>query len=195
MAQLESILKLIQEEDVASSASASEALLKKVGGAINYLIQNSLDFVGKVETTMLTEAQFAATKGYDHTQPEPLKKWVLMKGQSIAGSKFAEITGKTALPNAVTTGAFIGQAESDAQILTYQESQNKAHSHSISFYEGGDGYAGAYGNVAMSLFKAIYNKVKSWATWSTNVYSMSTEGGAVARPNTVRGNIFLKINE
>lgn len=194
MAQLESILKLIQEEDVASSSSASEALLKKIGGAVNYLIQNSLDYVGKFESTGLTEAQFATLKGYDHTQPEPLKKWVLLKGQSIAGSKYAEITGKTTLPNAVSTGAFPGQASSEAQLLTYEESQNKAHNHSISFKESQEGYAHTEAT-AISLLKSAQKYVKGWFAWATSAYSMSTEGGAVARPNTVRINWFLKINE
>lgn len=195
MAQLESILKLIQEEDVASSSSASEALLKKIGGAVNYLIQNSLDYVGKFEATGLTEAQFATLKGYDHTAPEPLKKWVLLKGQSIAGSKYAEITGKTTLPNAVSTGAFPGQASSKAQLLTYEESQNKAHNHSISFKEGHEGYGNVVEATAISPLKSVKYYVKGWFAWATSAYSMSTEGGAVARPNTVRINWFLKINE
>lgn len=192
MAQLESILKLIQEEDVASSASASEALLKKVGGAINYIIQNSLDFVGKVETTMLTEAQFAATKGYDHTQPEPLKKWVLMKGQSIAGSKFAEITGKTTLPNAVSTGAFIGQASSDAQLLTYQESRNRLHGHTVGYYTDSGPYDP--GNSG-GFYSTSGHTRRTRREWDTGAYYLTPEGGLSAQPNTVRGNIFLKINE
>jgi len=53
---------------------------------------NDLEPVGTIVSSLLTESQFIAAKNNNG-------KWVMMKGQSIGGSDFSNITGITSLPN------------------------------------------------------------------------------------------------
>lgn len=63
--------------------------------------------VGSIQQSLLTEAQFQTEMGTE---------WVLMDGQSIAGSKLASIIGDN-LPDATTNGAFLRCEGGNAQSL------------------------------------------------------------------------------
>ncbi len=172
--------KEIHQEDVAHKAGVSEYLGYKIGALANWIVQNTAPFIGKVESTLLTEAQFAALMGYEiDGVAEADKKWVRVNGQDITGSDFANLTGVTTLPNAVYYGAFPGQAKNEGDIASYEENQNKSHTHNVPI--------GSYGTGAQRIDKAPSDGVWSYAETTSN-------GGDEAKPNTFRVNYFLRIN-
>ena len=177
MTLLASELKKIHEEDIAANGSVSEGFFKKLASAVNYVIDNFLWDLGDVRSSLLTEAQFAARNGYSLALPEAQRRWVLMKGQSIAGSALNNLTGIEALQNMVANGAHLEQAT--GALNQYLISQNKAHTHGTRM--GYPDFAG--GGIAGS------NDLSYVWTGATN-----SEGGSVARPNSVTVNFFIKIN-
>lgn len=187
MSQVTSELKKIYEEDVSANGSVSEAFFLKLASSMNWLIENAGDYVGKVEMTPLSESQFAALKGYSTSVSEYLKKWVLIRGQSISGSKYHSLYGVSSLPNMVDNGAHPEQAKAGAATLAYFASQNKSHSHVVNFPNGLTPERGA----ANHLITA-YNYIVSNSRVTLNC---SSDGADVARPNSITLNFFLKIND
>lgn len=184
----------IYEEEVGYRSSVSEAVMVKVAKGIQYHNENSGDAIGKVEQCMLTEEQFCTLKGDSHTNTDyTTRKWVLMSGQDITGSDFANLTGITTLPNATSTSAFFRQGSS---LGSYQDSQNKSHNHSIThpYAQGiGDDGENTY-TVIAGLGGATGGQTTTPGTWDTSRFSMSSEGGSESRPNNYQMNFFIKIN-
>lgn len=193
MSQVTSELKKIYEEDVSANGSVSEAFFLKIASSMNWLIENAGDYVGKVEMTPLSEAQFAALKGYSTSVSEYLKKWVLIRGQSISGSKYHSLYGVSSLPNMVDNGAHPEQAKAGAATLAYFASQNKSHSHNLKTL--------GEGNLQYLYYVGLAYYCVGDGSWDrharTGVASdMVWESGAdVARPNSITLNFFLKIND
>lgn len=200
MAEIPASNKKIYEEEVNYKAPVSEATFTKVGGAINYVISNASDYVGQLESTMLTEAQFATTKDYDYTETDlTVKKWVLVDGQNITGSDYATLTGLTALPSARSNGAFPRQAVSEANIGTYESNQNKSHVHQQSFLNDGSStqYPARRGTNGGA---ESYYRQNTGTGFTLNQallvgpLNTQSEGGTEARPNAFQVNYFLRIN-
>ena len=179
----------IQSEQVAYRMPVSENLMNQIGESINYTLK-ATSFLGQIFYAALTEEQFAAIIGYDPLLPENEKPWVIMKGQSIVGSDYYSLTSIATLPNAQANGAFLGQLNSGS-MLQYESSKNAAHDH------GGDTYTRVY-DVNSNETGFITDTTSSFQAHTVNggggkgLYIEND--GDVAQPNTVRVNIFLKIN-
>ena len=194
MSQVTSELKKIYEEDVSANGSVSEEFFLKLAASMNWLIENAGDYVGKVEMTPLSEAQFAALKGYSTSASEYLKKWVLMKGQSISGSKYHSLYGVASLPNMVDNGAHPEQAKAGASTLAYFASQNKSHGHALMYTRDTGNYGGLSAYSTSNLTSASKMTAKSYEQ-ASGTYGITGEGADVARPNSITLNFFLKIND
>ena len=196
MSQVASELKKIYEEDVSANGSVSEAFFLKLAASMNWLIENAGDYVGKVEMTPLSEAQFAAIKGYSTSASEYLKKWVLIRGQSISGSKYHSLYGVSSLPNMVDNGAHPEQAKAGASTLAYFASQNKSHGHALMYTRDTGNYGGGVTPYSFSPLSSAASKLsyKSYEQ-ASGTYGVAAEGADVARPNSITLNFFLKIND
>jgi hypothetical protein len=190
MAEVNAIKHTFYDEDVRQDKAVSEATQSKLAESLAWIMQNSSDIIGQKIDVALTEAQFATLKGYSLIDglgspiPEASKKWVLLKGQSITGSDYANLTGVNTLPDMVTTEAHVAQALNDAALLSYQENQNKSHTHGIKVSNK------AYTSGGTSVGNGIISISEGYS----NSGQIANEGGAVARPNRVMLNTFIKIN-
>lgn len=194
-------------ENFLSGKAVSEAQLKPIAELVQWVKENCGDQLGDVKYSALTEAQFAELKGYvivdgGNPVPESQKKWVLWKGQSIVGSDYSNLTGKNSIPNLVSNEAHLAQTVNDSQLLSYQENQNKSHAHYVA---NGDTVSSNSTTTDVSpanslVFDALNEGGESrnyrFKGTSTvpNRGLTSSSGGAVARPNRVMVNIFIKIN-
>lgn len=184
MAETIGVLHEFPEEMGTSGEGVSQDLIMRMMQTMVYLKQNSMHIIGETKNSFDTEEQFAAKMGYDHTLPEHEKKWVLIKGQSIAGSKYATQKNIITLPNLVGNAAYLGQAKTEGEILNYEASQNKAHTHPVKYKA-----TSAYQNS-----QVVGQAIGSSGSYSGGIWTENS-GGDVAKPNTVRSNVFLKIND
>jgi hypothetical protein len=197
----------IQVEEVDANSATSEGTLAKIAGAINHILHNASDFLGQVVQVGLTEAQFATLKGYDHTEPVTTRRWALMTGQSIAGSDYAILTGITTLPDATSNGGhFLGQAPTPTTgILNTETSRNKTIVHRT--VDGGIGsHTGliikSFDGGSWNAIDASYGHAMDEATVTgehsinrSAAASFDVNAGSTARPETIRVNTFIKIND
>lgn len=196
MTDITSAPSKIQEEEVAYKAAVSEATFTKIGAAINYIQDNASDYIGQLECTMLTEAQFATIKGYDYTETDlTVKKWVIVDGQDITGSDYETLTGISTLASAKTNGAFPRQSDSDANINGYQSNQNLSHTH-IQQHEitGGGVQAVIRDDIPGTTYSGYRGFVGTAGDTSNDLVSTQGSGGSEARPNTWKINYFLRLN-
>jgi len=175
----------IYEEETSYKASISETFVQKMGATLNWVLANSSTQLGDIIHSGLTEAQFQALRG---------NNWVLMNGQSIVGSDFAILTGITTLPDATTGGAFIGQQT--GTLLDYEDSENKSHSHimfkSTSSRADLTTSTQTVANNALGTYD--YFMVADATSREPDLGRSGLTGETAAQPNTVRANIFIKIN-
>lgn len=168
--------KEIHVEETSYKASISELTAQKIGASVNWVLANTSTQIGDIVPSALTQAQFQTLRG---------NNWVLMSGQSISGSDLAILTGITSLPNMVGNEAFLGQKNAQS-MFAYEASQNKSHNHNVT------------GNSAISHQFLDYMNTgytRDILYPGAAVFTSTSEGGAVARPNTVRVNFFIKIND
>jgi hypothetical protein len=185
----------IQQEQVAYRMPVSENLMNQMGESINYALKAAA-FLGQAIHLALTEIQFAAIAGFDPLLPESEKPWVIMKGQSIVGSDYYSLTGIATLPNALSNEAFLGQLNSGS-MLQSESSQNKNHNHPITQkYVSTGGNPTYQGKSLTGRLDYSEDGEQNYGTVTVTggITNITPEGGSVAKPNTVRINIFLKIN-
>jgi hypothetical protein len=139
--------------------------------------------VGTIVTSMLEETQFQA-------QPHIGHSWVLAKGQVVAGTRYAAITGKTHLPD--LRGVFLRSSNSDLtaadqaqrgnpenkKLGELQADEFKAHTHETPRPGGNDGNRSG--------------QQDSWYGGGSS--STGSTGGTETRPRNVTVNFFIKIN-
>jgi hypothetical protein len=178
-----------QIEETEYRSSISEGTAKKLGEAVNYILDGGFNLLGVIQASCLTESQFQAIRG---------DSWVLMRGQSIAGSDFATLTGIMSLPDFIGVGAHLEQLESGNSVFDFFPNQNLDHDHdnggfnrllrTVTVYEP-----------AIEQFINI-NTIDSIDA-SPNEPELTTsaeilaEGGDRFRPNSYQINYFIKINE
>lgn len=201
---VEAIKQIIYDNDINSGSGISEDLAFKLASSVMWIMQNSADYVGKVEYAMMSEEDFAVTKGYSLVDessqplPEAQKKWILLKKQDITGSDYANKFGITQVSeDLVAKRGHLGQAGNSSQIMTYEASQNKEHNHPLiknlgqvngvngvtaidyqdngSFDTGNRGYS--------------YNDLRG-----QDLPYIQPDGGDQSHPNRILTNIFLRIN-
>jgi len=87
-------------------------------------LAGSMQAVGTVEQSFLTEAQFMAQPGRGNNQ------WVLCDGQNVAGSVYEDVTGLATVPNAA--GRFLRSSGGSAVTLRgTQPGQSGSHTHNM----------------------------------------------------------------
>lgn len=132
--------------------------------------------VGTIIHSMLTTTQFAAEYGTN---------WVLADGSSVAGSKYAAVTGASVVPD--MRGAFLRgkgatyNPDGDLALGTY--SGDKLYSHNHSFPTVDDGAGTGFTGVN-------YGPGPGPSTTVT----VSTAGGNETSPKSITVNIFIRIN-
>lgn len=160
----------IQVEAVDSSSPISEDLMTKIGGAVNYIIDNSATQLGDVISSTLTEAQFQTLRG---------NNWIQFNGQDITGSDYANLTGINTMPVQYGGGALVN-APLDGDLMTADSGQNKSHAHDLY-------YQGLSGNAQHTLPSSIYSV-------SSGYQDSLPEGGLINRAGGVRVRFYMKYN-
>jgi len=183
-------------EETQYSAGVSEATLTKMGSSINFINENGLDTLGSVVPSILTLAQFASQKGFDHTEPLATRKWTIQDGSSIAGSDLNTLTGIANLPNMVSTGRFMAQSTSEGNLGVFQDHDVKSHNHDVlisnpngfvddppPFTAGVDGVEYSFGIVSPATPTLIeYSDTIGANSWQTGSYTQ----GPTWSPSSVR---------
>ncbi len=139
--------------------------------------------IGTIIASMLEESQFQA-------QPGIGRAWVIARGQSATGTRYAAVTGKTSLPD--LRGIFLrgGNADLSAgdqaqrgnpdskKLGEFQADDFKAHNHEAPRPGGNDG-----------------NRAGRQDAWyGGGSSSTGPTGGAETRPRNVTVSYFIKIN-
>lgn len=131
--------------------------------------------VGTIIHSMLTTTQFAAEYG---------DNWVIMDGRSVAGTKYAAVTGNSTIPDA--RGTFLRakgatyNPDGDLAVGTYTADRLVAHVHNITAHTGnnpGQPYIQASGDGVTPV---------SIPTAST--------GSSETSPRSTTVNVFIRIN-
>lgn len=129
MANIPSTVKKIQVEEVAERQPGSESLFQKIGGSINWLLDNAQGLaIGSIDGTVLSEAQYQAINGVGY---------ILADGRNVAGSAYAAITGNATVPN--LTGRYVRMKshgsgtnpDGDTALGTVQTGNVASHTHPI----------------------------------------------------------------
>lgn len=181
---------------------------------INEIIMtvNKIYDVGDVRTSLLTEASFQSRNG---------TCWVLMKGQNVSTSVYAQVSGKNTLPNA--EGRFLRNIGGNAPALgETQQQEMLSHTHLQNAHTHGQDAHNHIGGHARAVGYA-YNDQAPWGTWQPGAGRVSAEaggnynrgfaytspstpaihntaavnqnyGGAETRPDNLGVNLFIKIN-
>jgi hypothetical protein len=147
------------------------------------VFDSSSSVIGAVQSAMLTEAQFQAQFGTG---------WVLARGQSVSGSKYASITGNATVPD--LRGVFLrgknngrstseGNPDGESALGLPQADQYRSHNH-----------AGAYPNLNASGGTGFTGTGLSSNSGGTNSVSLIANGGNETRPRNVTVNYFIRIN-
>lgn len=133
--------------------------------------------VGTIIHSMLTTTQFSAEYG---------DNWVLADGRSVAGTKYASVTGSSTIPD--MRGTFLRckdngstrNADGDLALGTYTDDKFETHTHTIISVVGtSSGFIGhRYENVDSS---------------QGNIPTNST-GGNETSPKSIIVNFFIRIN-
>lgn len=167
--------------------------------------------VGDVKYSILNPTQFATVNG---------DCWVPMKGQSIAGSKLAILSGINTLTDA--GGLFLrGQEfpngtdndqgrDSNAAIATVQNDDNKSHAHTGTTSQNGDhthnvtdsyfvGYADDWKGGGSSGGGHVGENSEKTQTTTTNGnhshnLNINSSGGAESRPKNLNLWTYIRIN-
>lgn len=158
----------IQLEATDASSPVSEDLMTKIGGAVNYIIDNSTTQLGDIITSALTLAQFQTIRG---------NNWVRMEGQDVTGSDFAVLTGITTLPVQYGGGALVAN---EASIMTSTSGENKSHTHYFGLDTSG---AGSYNATPVNGYTS--------PNTADQVYP---EGGLINAAGGINVGMYIKIN-
>jgi hypothetical protein len=145
---------------------------------------NKMYDIGDIRNSLLTESQFQSRNG---------SCWVLMNGQSVSGSLYESLTGRSNLPSAA--GRFLRNAGGSAAALALtQEDDFKAHNH------GGGDHSHSYSSGTSSLNSAgsypypssVLGGTRSAINNSGTI--IASQGGSETRPKNLTVNMFVKIN-
>lgn len=139
--------------------------------------------IGTILSSMLEEPQFQA-------QPGMGKVWVLAKGQSATGTRYAAVTGKTTLPD--LRGVFLRGSNSDLSSAE-QEQRGNPDSKKLGEYQVDD--FRSHFHEAHRPGGVDGNRAGRQDAWYGGGSSNTGEkGGKETRPRNVTVNYFIKIN-
>lgn len=135
--------------------------------------------VGAVQHSLLTQTQFQAQHG---------DCWVKMSGQSVAGSDYETITGKSTLPN--SAGRFLRDIGGNAPALgETQEDAFQGHHHNAMGYGNNGGSLGP----AADGSSGDLGQLKITSPKSDGVNGTPRTANET-RPKNLGINLFVKIN-
>lgn len=158
--------------------------------------------VGNIQASVLTPEQFATAVGDADAFDPVINKWVLADGRDITGSKLAELSGETLVPDLrgmFLRGLNVGRADglqdpdgTNRRSGDLQEDQFQGHGH---IHEvGSNGNAYSYGT-----FQGVYGT--NYYAGPTRVLRPSTldpygdaKYGTETRPKNVAVYYYIKIN-
>ncbi len=198
MSDLPSVAKFVTEEETDFRAPFSESMAQKMGESISYIL-DKLDTtpVGSIEGSLLDETDYQAERGVG---------WVLMDGRDITGSRLAEVTGLTDIPDArgmflrgknYTRPSGTGNPDGDLAVGTYQADENASHSHVFSFSLG----AGNRPVASIDLTAGLQsdedpddNRLNVEETQGDFPLTIDNAGGDESRPKNTTLNWFIRIN-
>lgn len=184
MTDVSPVKNVIQSEEIASRKAVAESLLTRLAETNNYMALNAIEVLGEVKSCYLTEAQFAAQKGYDYTLGFESRKWAIMSGQSISGSEYTTLTGVATLPDMTTTGRFLGQKRAGDSLGQVETNQNLSHNHSVTLTKSG----------SVPEAPTFRYEASAGYTAGSTTHTSTSSGGDQAKPETLRLNFFIKIN-
>lgn len=195
MTQITASSQLIQQEETDYRSAVSEALMQKIGGSINYLIQKAQP-IGTIVASMLTEAQFQAKAGTE---------WVLCDGGSSAGSDYETLTSNSTVPDfrgeflrgldngrGVDSGRTMGSTQS-ASTHNHQWS-NATGSTTVQTFDS-SGNATNYTGQNFSVSTGGLKLDDDLTAGSDTMGSAYTSNDSGQYPRNVAVNYFIKINE
>lgn len=197
MADLPAVAKKIQVEEADERMPTSESLLQKIGGSLNWLLENASGLaVGSMEFSFLTLAQFQSINGTG---------FVLCDGAALPpASLYEAITGRTVSPDMRgfyprmrDHGAGVNPA-GDLAVATVQGAAIKGHTHPVSIANPtGPGLVNAMGQLIPGLDNANNGTDEvgvdpvTTASFSISPVAQGTGAGDAQR---IIGNWFLRIN-
>ncbi|MDD3412402.1 MAG: hypothetical protein PHY47_00215 [Lachnospiraceae bacterium] len=188
--------------------------IETAGMVMDSLMLSKLEApIGDIRQSMLNETAFNA---------QVFGVWKLMNGQTCAGTEYAAITGNTNVPDATTQGAFLRQAVSGRELGSYQDSDNKSHTHiqdphthtqnAHHHLEGlarqsGWGYS-EFGTTPIGTSSNYMNNnpntasVSKWAINTSQVVATNqnttatnqNSGGTESRPKNLAVNFYIKVS-
>jgi len=139
--------------------------------------------VGTIVASLLEETQFQA-------QPNIGRLWVLARGQSAAGSRYAAITGRTSLPD--LRGVFLRSGNAD---LSEQERANRGNPENKKLGEYQADAFKTHHHSNMNPGGVDGNRSGRQDAWyGGGAGSTGATGEAETRPRNVTVNYFVKIN-
>lgn len=142
--------------------------------------------IGDIKKSMLTLAQF---------QDENLGQWLLVNGQSCAGTTYHSITGNATVPNAVTDGTFFRQAKAGRSLGSFETDENKAHSHTqnATAYNVNAAIGGIYFRNTSKVSAGMDTITGSIANYTVGSAAMNADGGTETKPKNIAVNFFIKV--
>jgi hypothetical protein len=167
--------------------------------------------IGSVQASLLTEAEFQSIFGTG---------WVLARGQSVSGSKYASITGVATVPdmrgmflrgknNGRSDGNQDSGGERNLRDGTVQVDQVEKHIHSLPTGTGAPGSDGFWGVIDSYWMKSNVTQGFNDAP-ANNEYAITSDAnsypgtpplnltkgkfGTETRPRNVTVNYFIRIN-
>lgn len=199
MSDIVSSPKKIQVEESDERAPVSESLLQKMGGSINYILdQADAQAVGSYDFSRLSEAQYQAQRGTG---------WILADGRNVAGSRYATITGNTTVPDA--RGLFMRMKDFSTAVTPNVSGRNPAGNLALNSLQLDEFTQHAHGvtssNSPYGMNQLLTTKLEKevdeggekynvdgflGVNFSVNANGSSTE----TRPRNITLNVFIRIN-
>lgn len=162
--------------------------------------------VGSIQQSMLSESQFRTALGLNSVEE---RKWVLADGRDVSGSKYAQITGSSKVPD--LRGAFLrmaGQNNNPAwtggSLNGYQEdTTRRPRTNFTTDSQGAHTHSGAtsspsnnFGTYAAGVNNHITGYTGTTTTGSNGGHTHTVTGGGdtETRPKNYSVNYYIKVN-
>lgn len=204
------ILSFSVHAQISPVSSGDVVVAEKINSVIEKL--NKTYDIGDIRTSLLNEAVFQSRNG---------TCWVLMNGQDVSTSVYAQVTGRIYLPSAA--GKFLRNIGGNAPALAETQNQEiKSHTHTQLAHSHGQDAHNHIGGTARAVNGYPYSDQAPWGNWQPGIGRVSEQtgnynrgfaytssstpgihntsagnqnyGGVETRPDNFSVNTFIKIN-
>ena len=184
----------IQNSEIQNGAPLDQNLLLKIKDNFDAQqdVINRTVGIGTVRMSTLILAQFEA---------EHPGQWMLMNGQSCAGTTYATLTGNIIVPDMITDGTFPRQAKAGRGLGSFEADDNKEHKHLM--FKNGDAVAVNSNVTRLSATETPYSNDSTGVNYgSYNIDGVVAEadiglsgksGSTETRPKNIAMNFFIKV--